>query len=103
VTGEDARTYAEEWAAAWNELAVERVLTHFHDQVSLTSPTALTVVGVPTVRGKQALRDYWNRAVARGGALRSRSSGCCGMPALGSWRSSTTLRSPVERGAFQKT
>jgi hypothetical protein len=69
VTGEDARTFAEEWAAAWNELAVERVLTYFHDQVSFTSPTALTVVGVPTVDGKQALRDYWARAVAHVGSL----------------------------------
>ena len=33
-------------------------------------PTALAVVGVPTVRGKQALREYWNKAVARIGSLR---------------------------------
>ncbi|MEO8074762.1 MAG: nuclear transport factor 2 family protein [Acidobacteriota bacterium] len=65
-----ARTFAEEWAASWNELAVERVLAHFHDQVVFTSPTALTVVGIATVRGKQALRDYWNRAVARVSSLR---------------------------------
>jgi hypothetical protein len=56
----------------------------------------------PAVRGKQALRDYRNSAVARGGRCGSRSSGCCGMPALGSWRSSTALRPPVDRGAFQK-
>jgi SnoaL-like domain len=65
MTGEQARAFADEWAAAWNELAVERVLAHFDENVSFTSPTALAVVGVPTVRGKQALREYWNKAVAR--------------------------------------
>lgn len=60
---------AVEWTAAWNELAVERVLAHFDEHVSFTSPTARTVVGVSTVFGKQALRDYWNKAVAHIGSL----------------------------------
>jgi ketosteroid isomerase-like protein len=70
MTAEDARAFAEEWAGAWNELAVERVLAHFHEDVVFTSPTAMLVVGVATVRGKQALREYWNAALARGGPLR---------------------------------
>jgi ketosteroid isomerase-like protein len=70
MTGEQARAFADEWAAAWNELAVERVLAHFDENVSFTSPTALAVVGEPTVPGKQALREYWNKAVARIGSLR---------------------------------
>ena len=70
VTGEEARIFAEQWAADWNELAVERVLAHFHDQVVFTSPTALAVVGVTTVCGKQALRQYWNAAVAQMTSLR---------------------------------
>ena len=49
MTAEEARAFAEQWAADWNELAVERVLAHFHDQVVFTSPTALAVVGVATV------------------------------------------------------
>ena len=54
---------------AWDELAVERVLSHFDENVTFTSPTALLVVGVATVVGKQALREYWNTAVARVGSL----------------------------------
>lgn len=69
MTREQARAFADDWAAAWNELAVERVLSHFDEDVSFTSPTALAVVGVATVRGKQALREYWNAAVARVGSL----------------------------------
>ncbi len=70
MTRDEARAFADEWAAAWNERAVERVLSHFDDDVAFTSPTALAVVGVATVRGKQALRDYWNAALARIGSLR---------------------------------
>jgi len=70
MTRQEAQAFAEQWAAAWNDLAVERVLAHFDDRVAFTSPTALAVAGVPTVNGKQALRDYWNKAVARVGSLR---------------------------------
>ena len=70
MTREEAEAFAAEWAAAWNELSVERVLAHFDEDVSFTSPTALAVAGVGTVRGKQALRDYWNTAIARVGSLK---------------------------------
>jgi hypothetical protein len=70
MTRDEAREFAEKWAAAWNERAVEQVLSRFDDDVSFTSPTALAVVGIATVRGKQALRDYWTTALARIGSLR---------------------------------
>ena len=70
MTAEEARAFAEQWAADWNELAVERVLAHFHDQVVFTSPTALAVVGVATVCGKQALRQYWITALEQVRSLR---------------------------------
>jgi ketosteroid isomerase-like protein len=70
VTRDDARDFADEWAASWNRRDVEAVLTHFRDDVTFTSPTALVVVGSATVQGKQALRDYWNAALKRIGALR---------------------------------
>ena len=70
MTREEARAFAQQWAAAWNELAVERVLSLFDEHVSFTSPTALAVVGVGTVRGKQALREYWRKALASIESLR---------------------------------
>lgn len=70
MTREQALAFAAEWTAAWNDLAIERVLAHFDDKVSFTSPTALAVVSVGTVLGKQALREYWNKAVAQVGLLR---------------------------------
>ena len=60
-----AREYAQRWAAAWNRKDLEEILTHFADDVSSSSPKALDAMGVPTVRGKVELREYWRRALAR--------------------------------------
>lgn len=65
MTREECTEFAAEWAAAWNRRDVERVLERFRDDAVFTSPTALAVVGAPVVRGKEALRDYWNAALAR--------------------------------------
>lgn len=63
-------TFAARWAEAWNGRAVDAMLEHFHDDVVFTSPTALAVVGSPIVRGKEALRAYWTKALARITSLR---------------------------------
>ena len=70
MTHDQARAFAGDWATAWNERAVERVLSHFDENVSFTSPTALAVMGAATITGKQALREYWTSALARIGSLR---------------------------------
>ena len=67
---DEARRYAEEWAAAWNRRDLEAILAHFEDDVVFSSPRALQIVGVPTLRGKAPLRDYWRAALASVGSLR---------------------------------
>ena len=63
----DPEAFAAEWLAAWNNHDIEAVLTHFSDEAVFTSPLAARVVpqtgGI--VRGKQALREYWTRAIDR--------------------------------------
>ena len=70
MTREEASLYAAKWAAAWNDRDIERVLATFSDGVRFVSPTALAVVGTPTILGKAALRAYWNQAMSRIGSLR---------------------------------
>jgi hypothetical protein len=67
---DEAEQFAAEWAEAWNAREIERVLAHFDDNVTFTSPTAQAVVGVATVRGKEALRAYWVAAMERIQSLR---------------------------------
>jgi hypothetical protein len=55
-----ARSFAQEWADAWNSHDLERILAHYAEDVVLTSPVALQRFGGDgTVRGKAALRSYF--------------------------------------------
>jgi ketosteroid isomerase-like protein len=63
----DPTAFADAWVRAWNAHDVEAVLGHFHEDVLFSSPVAARVLpetgGV--VRGKAALRDYWQTALAQ--------------------------------------
>jgi ketosteroid isomerase-like protein len=63
MTRDEAFDYARRWADAWNRRDVETVLEHFDDEVTFSSPKAVEAVGRPTVQGKAALRDYWQKAL----------------------------------------
>jgi ketosteroid isomerase-like protein len=63
----DPTAFADEWVRAWNAHDVEAVLAHFHEDVLFSSPVAARVLpetgGV--VRGKAALRHYWQTALGQ--------------------------------------
>ena len=61
----DPDVFAREWAQAWNARDLDRVLGHFSDAIVFSSPKAVDAVGQPTVRGKPALRAYWERALVQ--------------------------------------
>lgn len=65
LTWEQAQAYARRWIADWNGKDIEAVLRHFAEEVEFVSPRAATTVGSATVRGKAALRAYWQAAIAR--------------------------------------
>ena len=59
-----AREFAQDWVDAWNSHDLERILTHYDDEVLLISPIALKLLGGDgTVRGKAALREYFRRGL----------------------------------------
>lgn len=59
-----ARAFAQNWIDAWNSHDLERILSHYDDEVLLTSPVALKLLNSDgTVRGKAALRDYFLRGL----------------------------------------
>ncbi len=57
--------YARQWTQAWNNRDIEAVLEHFEDDVVFSSPKASITVGVPSVRGKEALHRYWRLALEK--------------------------------------
>ena len=60
-----AEKFAASWAEAWNAHDLERVLSHFAEDVVFASPVAAQLIegsdGV--LRGKAALRGYWARGL----------------------------------------
>ena len=62
-----AEQFTNEWLDAWNSHDLERILSHFTDDVVFTSPVAIRVLegsdGV--IRGKAALRHYWGIGLER--------------------------------------
>lgn len=72
MTPGSAEHFARAWIDAWNAHDLERVLAHFHEDCVFASPRVTTVMGDPsgTVRGRDALRTYWSRALALAPELR---------------------------------
>ena len=62
-----AVAFADEWVKAWNSHDLDRVLSHFADNVVFTSPVTAQLIddsdGV--IRGKAALRAYWAEGLRR--------------------------------------
>ena len=65
-----ARAFAERWISDWNSHDVERVLSHYADEIEFLSPVAAKRVGQGRVVGIPALRAYWSPALAEGSNLR---------------------------------
>ena len=65
MTEADAQRFALEWIDAWNSHDLDRILSHYAEDVEVTSPLMETVLGRGqlTVRGKPALRAYWGPAL----------------------------------------
>ena len=63
MTPDHARAFAAEWVAAWNAHDLERILSHYAEDVVFLSPIAQKRVGNGRVVGKAALRAYWGPAL----------------------------------------
>ena len=61
VEAEFAAEFVKEWEAAWNSHDLDRVLSHYSEDVVFQSPYVVQRLGEPSgeVRGKEALRAYW--------------------------------------------
>ncbi|WP_327298247.1 MULTISPECIES: nuclear transport factor 2 family protein [unclassified Streptomyces] len=64
---EFAQKFAAEWREDWNSHDLERILAHYHEDVTFSSPMIARFNGDTsgTVRGKDELRAYWRTGLAR--------------------------------------
>jgi ketosteroid isomerase-like protein len=63
----DHREFAAEWVEAWNSHDLNRVLSHYEEDVVLTSPRIRLILAKDdgTISGKPALRDYMGLALKK--------------------------------------
>jgi len=62
----EAKSFAREWIEAWNSHDLDAILSHYAENVVLTSPVAAKLLNDPsgTVEGPTALRSYFQRGLA---------------------------------------
>ncbi len=61
----DPKTFAAEWIASWNAHDLERILSHYADDVEVATPMIKAALGIDTgtLEGKVAVRGYWRAAL----------------------------------------
>jgi ketosteroid isomerase-like protein len=66
IARELAENFAAEWIEAWNSHDLERVLSHYTEDFEFSSPFIVKVAGEPSgiLRGRNAVRAYWAKALA---------------------------------------
>ncbi|MFN8216732.1 MAG: nuclear transport factor 2 family protein [Solirubrobacterales bacterium] len=65
-TAASAAAFAAEWVGAWNAHDLEAILAHYAEDVVFVSPFVTALLGAEdaTVRGRDALREYFARGLA---------------------------------------
>ncbi len=66
ISQDKAREIALEWIDAWNSHDLDSIMSHYSDDVVLTSPIAVKLLGGESgvVTGKDALRAYFEKGLA---------------------------------------
>ena len=59
------QNFAEEWIRAWNSHDLENILAHYAEDIEVTTPMIALATGGKenTLRGKEAVREYWRKAL----------------------------------------
>lgn len=62
-----AKEFANEWIEAWNSHDLERILSHYTDDFEMSSPLIIQLMNDPsgTLKGKENIREYWQKGLER--------------------------------------
>lgn len=62
-----AQEFAKEWIEAWNSHDIDRILSHYSDDVEITTPMIKLAAGIDsgTLKGKEAVKKYWQTALEK--------------------------------------
>lgn len=67
LTRQFAEHFAAEWIEAWNAHDLDRILSHYREDFTMSSPYIAQIAGEPSARlkGKAAVGAYWKAALER--------------------------------------
>lgn len=67
ITREFAEHFSAEWIAAWNDHDLDRILSHYAEDFTMSSPYIAQIAGEPSgkLEGKAAVGAYWKKALER--------------------------------------
>lgn len=65
ITEEQAHEFAQDWVESWNTHGLDKIMSHYAEEVILVSPVAARLLNEPsgTVTGKAALRSYFKKGL----------------------------------------
>jgi ketosteroid isomerase-like protein len=65
LTQQQAQGFAQNWIKAWNSHNLDRILSHYDEDIVLVSPIAAKLLNDPqgTVNGKMALQAYFKKGL----------------------------------------
>ena len=54
-----------EWAEAWNEHDLDKIMTHYADDFEMSSPVIKNIMNIESgiIKGKKEVRAYWEKAL----------------------------------------
>lgn len=63
----DAQTFAQKWINSWNSNNLEDILSHYSDDIEITTPMIKLALGIDTgtLKGKVLVGDYWRKALEK--------------------------------------
>lgn len=63
----EAKQFAEKWIKSWNSHNLEDILSHYSDDIEITTPMIKMALGSDDgmLKGKKAVGDYWQKALIK--------------------------------------
>lgn len=61
----ESKEFAQKWIESWNSHSLENILSHYSDDIEITTPMIKMAGGINsgTLKGKKNVRDYWKKAL----------------------------------------
>jgi hypothetical protein len=63
----DTKKFAHEWITSWNSHDLEDILTHYSEDIEITTPMIKLAAGIESgsLKGKEQVAAYWRKALEK--------------------------------------